>query len=167
MTTTYTYMGTLAIIECAGCHMDFGITPAFVRRRRADHKTFWCPAGCSNHYPGESALERAQRERDAARAKATAVEDQLQAARDDAEQVRRTLVRERARFAAGVCPCCDRSFVEVRRHIETKHPDYDVTRLDGADEPSFRCSCGFRSASWHGLRVHQGRSSWGRHETKV
>jgi hypothetical protein len=28
------------------------------------------------------------------------------------------------RVANGVCPCCHRSFVALRRHIETKHPEF-------------------------------------------
>lgn len=32
--------------------------------------------------------------------------------------------RLRRRTAAGVCPCCNRSFVQLARHMKTKHPDH-------------------------------------------
>ena len=28
------------------------------------------------------------------------------------------------RIANGVCPCCTRSFQNLQRHIETKHPEF-------------------------------------------
>lgn len=36
-----TYTGTLTIIECANCHVHFGVTESFEKRRRADHKAFY------------------------------------------------------------------------------------------------------------------------------
>lgn len=86
----------------------------------------------------------------------TALNDQLRAAQQDHEATRAKLVRDRARFANGVCPCCNRSFENVARHMRTQHPDYDPSKLQG--RPEFRCSCGRSYATFHGLRVHQGRS---------
>jgi hypothetical protein len=28
------------------------------------------------------------------------------------------------RIGNGVCPCCNRSFTNLRRHMTTKHPEY-------------------------------------------
>lgn len=28
--------------------------------------------------------------------------------------------------ACGVCPCCNRSFTNVRRHMTSQHPDYTI-----------------------------------------
>lgn len=39
--------------------------------------------------------------------------------------------KARKRHAAGVCPCCRRTFQNVRRHMSTQHPDYDPARDDG------------------------------------
>lgn len=30
----------------------------------------------------------------------------------------------RNRAAAGVCPCCNRTFEQLGRHMTTKHPEY-------------------------------------------
>src|ERR1044071_1302400 len=45
-----------------------------------------------------------------AEARETALRDQLEAAAREAETVRAVLLRDRHRFANGVCPCCNRSF---------------------------------------------------------
>lgn len=34
------------------------------------------------------------------------------------------VTRTRNRIANGVCPCCDRSFTNLQRHMASKHPDY-------------------------------------------
>lgn len=56
--STQTYTGTLSIIECPACHMDFGMTPQFEAARRDDHKSFYCPAGHSLSYGKKSEAER-------------------------------------------------------------------------------------------------------------
>jgi hypothetical protein len=32
--------------------------------------------------------------------------------------------KARKRAAAALCPCCNRSFVQLRRHLASQHPDY-------------------------------------------
>lgn len=32
--------------------------------------------------------------------------------------------RAKKRAATGTCPCCGRSFVQLRRHMAAKHPDH-------------------------------------------
>ena len=34
------------------------------------------------------------------------------------------LTRQRKRAAAGMCPCCRRTFENVARHMESQHPGY-------------------------------------------
>jgi hypothetical protein len=33
--------------------------------------------------------------------------------------------RQLERVASGVCPCCNRSFVNLRRHMKTQHPEFE------------------------------------------
>jgi len=35
--------------------------------------------------------------------------------------------RLQKRVANGVCPCCTRSFANLRRHMETTHPEYKAS----------------------------------------
>jgi hypothetical protein len=34
------------------------------------------------------------------------------------------MTRIKKRVAAGVCPCCNRSFKDLARHMAGQHPDY-------------------------------------------
>lgn len=147
--------GTVTMVTdtCCNCGVLFAMTEDYQRKRRNERDSFYCPNGHGQHYTGPTDTDRLKQ----AVARETALQDQLGAAVREAEQTRATLLRDRQRFANGACPCCNRYFDNVRRHMATKHPDYDVTRIE-ATALRFRCSCGFESDSLHGLRTHQGRS---------
>ena len=123
MTTTTV---TLNAIECADCGLVFGITERFEQNRRRRHDTFYCPLGHPNHYPQKTEEEK-QRER------AGRLAAQLDQERAHAADLQRSLSAQKAattrakrRHAAGVCPCCNRTFQQLARHLQTKHPDYDA-----------------------------------------
>ncbi len=130
--TSHSYTSTLHIVECAKCHMDFGILPFFEKERRRDHGTFYCPAGHRNYYPQKSDIEqvreRAQRADDRA-ARLIAQRDQADA--EAAHQRRRAaaykgqITKARKRFAHGVCPVegCRRHFDNLGAHMASKHAD--------------------------------------------
>lgn len=153
---TFTSTGQFVVEDCCrqGCGIAFGIPRDLYDRLRADTGTvFYCPNGHGQSYTGKS---DAQKLRDA-EARETHLKDQLEAAEAEAESRRGQILRDRVRFAAGVCPCCNRSFPQIRRHIATKHPTYDPTSLSGK-KPRFECSCGMNFKTFQGLRIHQGRS---------
>ncbi len=138
---------------CYSCGVLFAMVEDFYDHRQQDRKSFYCPNGHSQAYL--SGKTDAQKLEDA-HARELALRDQAGAAIRDAEQLRVALLRDRERFANGVCPCCNRSFVAVARHIKDQHPDYDVSEVrQGADR--FECSCGGSFETLRGLRIHQGR----------
>ena len=114
MSSEYVVKVTLEVIECANCSMPFGVSERFLKDRRRDHTTFYCPHGHHNFYPQESEEEKLRKQKDAAVLEA--MEERQK--RIDAEKAHKRLVK------TGVCPCCRRNFVALRRHMKTKHPDY-------------------------------------------
>ena len=64
---------------------------------------------------------------DAARGRVEPVLGDAHEQRGAAERTLRTtkghLTRSRKRACRGLCPFCKRHFVNVQRHVETKHPD--------------------------------------------
>lgn len=177
MSSGYTYVGGVTLIteECCNCGMTFAMTADFQRRSLNDHRrSFYCPAGHAQHYTGKSDEQKLKEEL----ARNTHLRDQLQASAEDAERTRFALIRDRHRFANGVCPCCNRYFDNVKRHMSGQHPEYDVTKIEQQAAVRYSCSCGRSFATPHGLRIHQGRarpadwatrtSSWhGGHRTEV
>jgi DNA-binding transcriptional regulator YiaG len=111
-------------IHCAACGVAFAMTTDYIKRRRDDHATFYCPSGHSNVYLGKSEAEQlrdqlAQVEHQRDRAKMTA--EQVRQQRDAIAKAHRKM---RIRVMNGVCPCCNRSFEDLRQHMATKHPDF-------------------------------------------
>lgn len=144
----------LYVMDCPACSVAFGITTDMEERRRKDGKTLYCPNGHTMSWtPGKSDAQKLRE----AQARETALRDQLDAAANEAERLRGDLLKDRHRFANGVCPCCNRSFPEVQRHMATEHPEYDVDAIT-VRPAGFTCSCGYEAHSFRGLRIHQGKS---------
>lgn len=116
--------------ECYKCGVRFGAPPNFVRARRADKASFYCPNGHPQAFI-TSETERLRAELEAAKLHTKNAID----ARDRAANAQRHAETElgktktryqnlRKRVQNGVCPCCQRSFVQLARHMATKHPEY-------------------------------------------
>lgn len=152
VTLRLTAAADLVTETCYSCGVLFAMTAAYQQGRRNDRAAFYCPNGHAQVYTGPSESVK----RREAEVREQAARDQAEAAIRDAEAARVELARIRGRIANGVCPSCNRSFENVRRHIADQHPTFahPVT----ADGPEFLCSCGDRFTTFRGLRIHQGRS---------
>lgn len=121
-------------LNCHNCGILFGAPDAWVAERRADTRVFYCPNGHSAVFK-ESTATKLQRRIDEMKQQAASAEQALQARLNEARHA--GLVAEKAlasetrkrrriekRVAAGVCPCCNRTFEDLHRHMQTKHKDY-------------------------------------------
>lgn len=127
----------LETIVCCyeGCGLLFAVPATWRANRRADHTWWYCPNGHQQHYGGETKEEKRIRELEAQNRELALQRDNW---RGDAEierqarqQVQRSLAatkgvltRTRNRVAAGVCPCCNRTFQNLGRHMKGQHPDF-------------------------------------------
>jgi hypothetical protein len=146
---------TYIVVSCGaeGCGLTFGMPEHFYDSTIEKGWGWSCPQGHRRVWLDKT-TEQKLRE---AKARETHLQEQLGAAVQDAERLRVAIVKDRQRFANGVCPCCDRSFQNVRRHMTTQHPDYDITKVDQPPSRRFKCACGNSFDSLRGLRTHQGR----------
>jgi hypothetical protein len=103
-------------LSCGRCGIQFAVPDWWLHERRdkgAADRTFYCPNGHCRVFC-ESELDLVKRE--LAAAKST-----IEWHRHRAERSDRQLTRLRKRIERGVCPECNRSFQNLRRHRETKH----------------------------------------------
>lgn len=128
--STLTYNDTLQIIECGDCHISFAIPVDMYRNRTRDGKSFWCPNGCKISYHDDENA-KLKRRLQAAEAAATHAQDQRLAAERSKAAIKGQLTKTKNRVANGVCPCCNRSFVDLASHMAGQHPDY----ASGAGRP--------------------------------
>ena len=136
-TLTLTEPVTFEREDCITCGVTFFVPAEFKARRRVDAVTFYCPSGHSMLYR-ETEADRLRKQLKAAEAK-------VEQERKDKEWFKQNAASERAsrehterrlsaqfgentklrkRVKNGVCPCCTRSFTNLRRHIATKHPEF-------------------------------------------
>lgn len=135
---TTTYYATLSHCECYKCGIMFGI-PAEYHQKLKDHgAAFFCPVGHQQHYMetemtrlrqkverAERAVGKAERATVRERAEHDQTREDLQhtEARRRGEKAAKTRIKKR--LAKGVCPCCNRYFENLRRHMDGQHPEFE------------------------------------------
>jgi hypothetical protein len=126
-------------ISCCQCGERFGLNDGTHETLRRSSQAFHCPWGHANHYPqGPSEADTLRQERDRLKQEAARLEDEKRIAWSTASQqleLRRAAERRasaargqvtklKKRTGAGVCPCCNRTFSALARHMATKHPTF-------------------------------------------
>src|SRR5262245_24944694 len=120
--------------SCCNCGIVFAMPREYRDQKMRTKDSWYCPNGHAQHYLGKT-HEQQLRE---ARAAATAAEDQRRAAEQERDlalhhmreakretkRLEQQANRQAQRSRGGVCPCCDRSFVQLARHMKAKHPDH-------------------------------------------
>ena len=127
---TFTSIGEFVIEECYKCHIPFALTKEFHRKKNNDGTSFWCPAGHSQAYVGdensklqkELSQEREKLKRE--RIEKEQAQGLFEAERNSHRSTRGHVTRIKNRISAGVCPCCNRSFQNLKSHMEGQHPDF-------------------------------------------
>lgn len=129
---TFSGYHELEVLACPSCGVLYGAPKRLIDDRR-DHpdRNVWCPNGHSIHWPGPTEADRLReslrRARDvtaAERARREQAEAHASAMKGQATRARNERDRLQHRAAAGVCPCCTRSFKQLRRHMRSQHPDF-------------------------------------------
>jgi hypothetical protein len=126
-----TRLETFQTTECCVCGVVVVMPTMLFAKRKEDQKFWYCLNGHEQHFTGETEADRLKRMLDAEQKRRENAELQLSAvrkSRDNAEltarMTRGKLQALKQRVKNGVCPCCHRSFVQLARHMATKHPEY-------------------------------------------
>ncbi len=140
-------MSTFTNVSCYKCGVIWGMPTALNTQRHADKESFWCPNGHSQHYAASEAdklkakLQAQEQATAAAEKKATREREWRLQAEEEKRHTERRLAAQRGvttrmknRVANGVCPCCNRHFANLHRHMQTKHAGFvaeEVTAQEG------------------------------------
>ena len=133
-----THITTLTTLDCCSCGMPLGLSKKWVEDARADgqfRKQFWCPYCNTRQGWGEGKHAREKRmleaERDRLQRWLENERKETRTARAEAKHFRASrdgmkgvVAKVKKRVGHGVCPCCTRTFQNLKRHMETQHPDY-------------------------------------------
>jgi len=125
---TYSGHTTLEVEVCGECGVLFAAPQALLKWARDDGDNFFCPNGHSLTYTETEAdrlknqLRQTKDRLAIVQARSDQTEASLRATRGVVTRQRRKLEK----VVAGVCPVdgCKRHFKDLRRHIESKHPNF-------------------------------------------
>jgi hypothetical protein len=124
VSTTLDYTSQLAVQDCCVCGITFAVPTDYDQKRRNDHKLFYCPSGHSQSYVGKTEAQKQRDRADRLERQLANRDEDLRAERASHAATKGQLTKTKNRVAHGVCPCCNRSFVNLRRHMSGQHPDY-------------------------------------------
>lgn len=121
--TQTTEMLSFVMEQCITCGVPFMMPKYMKRALEESENKFYCPNGHNMFYNGQSEAKK--------------LKDQLETERKDHERwmenlnnkyldeisAKNKLAKQLKRVHNGVCPCCNRSFANLERHMKTKHPE--------------------------------------------
>jgi hypothetical protein len=122
----WTYLTTLT---CYKCGVLFAMPKELNDEalRRTHEREFYCPNGHGQHYLGKSDREKLQEERERnerLRSDLTTVRKERDHHWIERKKTSTRLLHLKERVKHGVCPCCHRTFKQLARHMELKHPGF-------------------------------------------
>ena len=113
-----------ARIECVACGMVFSVPESWEQTKRRDHSGFFCPNGHTLSFHCKSDVEKLRDELDAQKRATEFQRQQRLHAEQQLSAAKGQITKIKNRVGNGVCPCCNRTFQNLMRHMSTKHPDY-------------------------------------------
>lgn len=122
----------LVVEQCSDCQVLFAIPEdLFDRAQKWPDVWFWCPNGHTQHYGGKSEAQKLREQLKREQNHAAARLAEADRARAEAEHQRRVAqghkgyaAKLKKRAAGGACPCCNRTFQDLGRHMKSKHPEF-------------------------------------------
>ena len=124
-------------LTCQTCGLEYMVPTGFHNARRNDRQTWYCPNGHQWCYR-ETEDDRIRRERDQLKQRIAQKDDEIAEQRAEKERqrlraealerkvsaARGQITKIKKRAANGVCPCCNRTFADLARHMHSKHPGF-------------------------------------------
>lgn len=118
---------------CISCGVAYIVPKVVIEKHREQGGFHQCSNGHSQGWSADgSEIGKLRRERDRIKQDNARLAEEAAEAERATQRAKAETARLLKRQAAGVCPCCNRSFVALSRHMKTKHPDFgkaNVVRL--------------------------------------
>ena len=118
----------LALVQCCSCAVEYAIPQqlnAYARTyRHSDGKTIYCPNGHGWYYTGETDARKQRRRAELAEQRIAQRDDEIRDLERAVSAQKGNVTKLKRRAAAGTCPCCQRTFMNVNAHLANKHPEF-------------------------------------------
>jgi len=118
------YYTSIALTEivCGQCGIKFAVPEAWRAAKQETGDGWYCPNGhCRAYTESDTAKYRRLLQEEKDRHVKTLSRLNVVVAAE--QKITKELSRIKKRVHAGVCPCCNRTFQQLARHMKAKHPE--------------------------------------------
>lgn len=115
------------VMECGTCGVLHTIPESKYNSCHAEGGFWTCPNGHSRGWEkgaDQSEMAQLRRERDRLKQQIAQKDDELRSAEASRRAAVGQVTKMRNRVKNGVCPCCNRTFSNLARHMTSKHPEF-------------------------------------------
>ena len=122
----------LTTIDCGECGGTYAISERYRQHKFENSGTWHCPyCKTSWGFTGSEIDNLKEKLRNEAKRREW-VEKDLANAENRVRAQKAAKTRLKNRIADGVCPCCNRTFQNLSRHMTSQHPDYTKDDKEGS-----------------------------------
>ena len=146
---------TFFLENCCACGVSFLMPVTLNRSLRNTKASFYCPNGHGQSYT-RSTADKMREENNRMKQRLAQKDDEIKKKQQDAERQKRraenlkrrlsaqkgVTTRLKKRAKAGLCPCCNRSFENLKRHMESQHKDWSPALTGEAPVAVFKSGGG-------------------------
>lgn len=113
--------------QCLTCGVVYTVPVAMMQQQRRYGEYHYCPSGHQQGWAkGDPEFETVRFERDRLKQQLAQKDDEIRSEQAKHATAVREIARIKKRANAGLCPCCNRTFQDVVRHMKQKHPEVAV-----------------------------------------
>lgn len=130
MTTISEHCGQLVVLRC-WCGIQHAVPESLRNEQLRLHDlkksmVVYCPLGHTHVPAGKSRLQEAEEKLTRERARHDQTRSHLRTTEAQRRAEKAAKTRLKNRIGAGVCPCCNRTFQNLARHMKGQHPDFST-----------------------------------------
>ena len=117
-------MAVVDLIETdCWCGLPFALPKTLYKQCKDNGTAFYCPLGHHIVFR-ESTADEERRRAERAEQRLAQRDDEIRNLEKTSHAQKGQITKLKKRAAHGTCPCCKRTFVNMARHMRSKHPDF-------------------------------------------
>lgn len=110
-------------LVCGGCGIPYYVPSEWMKVKVNEKASFNCPNGCDRVFTGKSEAEKVKDKYEQLLREKNQLQKVLENKIMDTIVEKRKVEDQLKRVHKGVCPCCNRTFSDLQKHMKTKHPE--------------------------------------------
>lgn len=118
---------SLTELTCCGCQIHFAMDNDLYQHCQDTGRSFWCPNGHCQVFT-ETEVMRLKREKEELERRARSAEFNASFEKQQRIAIKGQFTKYRNRVANGVCPCCNRNFANLARHMASQHQSEPISK---------------------------------------